>query len=131
MSVLRYSADCLRSLDNSQKSQLHPDVLLHCANLGILKQNTFRKTKRGKRAGRNLRQKIPVIVSTERRSKSVPNKCESEPRPPCLKNISTKSENARKTVGKCRVASWNVGSARTSSHDIRDLIVDEKLDIFV
>ena len=66
MPVLLYSADNLIQLARFSKEPLHPDIVTRCAELGILKQNTFKKTRRCKRAGKNLYQKIEVVVSKTR-----------------------------------------------------------------
>ena len=122
-----YSADYLRSLECRQ-AKIDPDTLVRCKDLGITRLTTYKKTKRGKRAGKNLRHKIPVVVSSERLSNSVSKKCKLPGRPPCLTKICT-DYGKNHSFGRCHVACLNAQSVRTSTHDIRDLIVDEKLDI--
>ena len=124
MPVLRYSADNLNQLANFSKEPLHPDIVNRCAELGILKQKSWKKTRRSKRAGRNLYQKIDVVVSNNR-----PICKNTDSRPQVLVQLSSKNQPKVNKQSSTKFASLNIQSARPAAHNLHELVIDNNVDV--
>ena len=124
MPVLRYSADNLIQLARFSKEPLHPDIVTRCAELGILKQNTFKKTRRCKRAGKKLYQKIDVVVSKTR-----PICKNTYSRPQVLVQLNSKNQPKENKQFSTKFASLNIQSARPAAHNLHELVIDNNVDV--